>query len=730
MISRNQRFGRGRVLAVALTLLTAALPATAQTTAVGAEARNAGERAERSAPANKTVELVEVVGRQPTTEFAADLGKYGNSVQVIEAEQIEVGGYINIAEAVQFLVRGANVGYSPDEGEYTLRLDGGGDRDTLVLLDGVPLFDRGPALETIWGATIVDVHMIERIEVYRGGQSLYFGSNGGVGVINLITKQPDGSSKGEFGVSYGDFNTRELWGNLSFPLDAGGQHSLMLYGSNNSTDGPRIFDPALIVDNIARAGGIHEYPLNRNNLGAKYLWRIDGSSELRVNAQYAQIEFRDAFPHTTVYAPNTTEYPMIDAAFRKDWSTSFSTEAEIYYTNPQLFNTELFPVVCRIESGCPDANNPDTTVPFGQWTGAVEAYRNQGFDQVKGGYEELTASIRNRIWVAGALEMVVGLQSVNYRNDSAAVFNIDDDVASINGVYLDLRPRLPFAPSTSISLAGRTDFADAFGSKTIWKFGFRQPFAEGFYLRANGGTSYSLPQTNELFASTETFVGNPDLKPEETETYNAGLGFEGDVGDGRLQAEIGAIRTDITDRIRSTTDQQPNTRFNDPSVTEIRGLTADLQYAFGRSWSASLSYTKIDAAPEATGVQINETPEWMVIGSLNYRSPSERYHFSLLPRWQGPEFVAGGGLRENFGDYMVMNASFGYWTGGGRDHRFQLRIVNLLDKDYAERAGIGDQRFGEAFIRGEITRDDPEYFFPYFFEGKPRSVFVSYSYRY
>ena len=57
-------------------------------------------------------------------------------------------------------------------------------------------------------------------------------------------------------------------------------------------------------------------------------------------------------------------------------------------------------------------------------------------------------------------------------------------------------------------------------------------------------------------------------------------------------------------------------------------------------------------------------------------------------------------------------------------------MVNVLDEDYGERGGIGDQRFGEAFIRGEITRDDPEFLFPYEFKGKPRSLFVSYSYRY
>lgn len=701
----------------------------ASTLSLAAMAQTSGESSEpREAEVDASVELVEVRGRQSDASLAVDLEQFGNKVQIIGADRIEAGGYTNIAEAVQGLVRGANVGYSPDEGEFTLRLDGGSDRDTLVLLDGIPLFDRGPALETIWGATIVDVHMIERIEVYRGGQSLYFGSNGGVGVINLVTKQPDGTTKGEIGVSFGDFNTRELWANHSFPIGDSGRHSLMLYGSAKSTDSPRIFDPALIVDNIARAGGIHEYPLNRNNIGIKYLWDIDASSSLRINAQYAQIEFRDAFPHTTVFAPNTTQYPMMDLQFQKAWSDSVRTEFEMYYTNPVLFNTELFPVVCRIESGCPNADGSGEMVAFGQWTGATEAYRNQDFRDTKGGYEELTASVRNRVFIPGGHEIVVGAQSVNYRNDSAEVFGIDDDIASITGIYVDLRPKLPL-PGTTVSLAGRVDFGD-FETESTWKAGFRQALPAGFYLRANGGTSYSLPRTNELFRNTETLVGNPNLEAQQTEAYNFGIGFDRMVSDRKLSGEIGGFITDIDNRIETTDGLQPNTYFNNDPVTEIRGVTADIEYVITTNWSGSISYTRIDAKLENSDLQIDQQPEWFAIGNLTWASDNGRYHFNLLPRYQGKEFASGGGLRFNYGEYFLVNTTFGYRAGDANQHRFQLRVVNVLDEDYAERGGIGDQRFGEAFIRGEISNTDPEYRFPYTFEGKERSFFVSYSYRY
>jgi iron complex outermembrane receptor protein len=687
------------------------------------------------APRSRTLENVYVEGQRDRqkSEVAVDLQQFGNQVQIVTAEQISEGGYTNFAEAVAQLVRGANIGYSPDEGEYTIRLDGGGDRDTLVTLDGVPLFDRGPALEDIWGSTTIDPHMIERIEVFRGGQSLFFGSNGGVGVVNIVTKQPDGKTKGEFGANYGDFNTRELWGNYSFPLDAEGRHSLMIYGGYTATDGPRIFAPEVIVDNIARAGGVQEYPLNRNNVGVKYLWKIDDTSELRLNAQYTQLEFEDPFPNTTVSATNRTTYPIADALYRKTWSDAFATEVQLYYSNPQLYNTELYPQVCRISAGCVDPGAPTRTIPYGQYTGAVVNYSNQGFgegNQFTGGFMEYGATVRATIDFSEWLETVIGVQSVTYQDDSDPVFPVGDEKTTVNGVYLDLRPRLPFSPDTAISLAGRIDFADAFDSKTIWKFGLRQPTGGGTYVRANGGTSYSLPRSNELFANSETFVGNPDLQTEQTETFNVGAGFDRDIGGRRLQMEVGAFHTDISNRIESTTGLLPNTRFNNTAVTEIRGVTTDVEVEISDNWQLSLSYTQQDAKPENLDRQINETPEWFAQGSLTFHSDSNRYHFALLPRYQGPEFVQGTYERVNFGEYLVVNATFGFWAGDQQQHRLQLRGVNLLDEQYAERYGFGTKQFSEDFLTGQVRLNSPEYFFPYAFEGKPRSFFASYQYRF
>jgi hypothetical protein len=118
--------------------------------------------------------------------------------------------------------------------------------------------------------------------------------------------------------------------------------------------------------------------------------------------------------------------------------------------------------------------------------------------------------------------------------------------------------------------------------------------------------------------------------------------------------------------------------------------------------------------------------------------------FALNPKWQGAEWnwapigaarlVDANGRRAvedvNFGDYVVWNGSVQYFMGADLEHRFLLRAVNILDEDYYERSGFGDQSYSRAGARGEIGRNDPEFYYAYGWNGKPRSFWLQYEYRF
>jgi len=820
------------------------------------------------ATAGESIETIVVEGqrinREAVSSVAVDFSKYGTQVQVISDVEIATGGFTNFAELAAGLIRGANIGYSPDEGEFTIRIDGGTDRDTLLLVDGAPTLDRGTPLEDIWGATSIDPRMIDSVEIFRGGQSLYFGGNGGLGVVSVKYKQPNGRFFGEVGTYFGSFATKEIYGNVSFPLDAEGRHSVMFYGRSYKTDANELFDRSAYTDTVLELGGKHEFPYAYNSLGAKYLWKIGDQTELRLGAEISGNDFHDAFPNDHVFNPNYQRFPRFSFNFKSQLTDRLRLEAEAYHTAPKLWNTEVDAQVCRIPQS---VLNPATGRPFtvasqyeayatanglpigcitnpelspkadrtsrqgfyvdanGQLKGTlqnpfrigdpmgvvVQTVANfgtgvpvKGFGegtQYKAGYIDYGANVRAKYDWTDWLSTVVGVQRTTSYDNSDDVYGVTDDHINSTGIYGDAQIDLPLLDGTNISVGARKDFNNLFADNFIWKFSVRQEFGSGIYARGSGGTSYNNPRAQEagLFATNRN---NPSLKPQNVETYGAGIGINGEILDGTFNVEAGYFTTDITNlfgsaAIRDVCPGVDPTRvinpniitpvefcntfsnfgltglstafFNTKAVQDITGYTFDVSIDLDQI-QADFSFTKqeslepnprfgLTAVRAGTGAvlttiipgsagserfrQSGERPEWMASAIITY-TPTERWVFALNPRLQGPEwlyvqnnaarFVDASGARTNpdvnFGNYFTLNGSVQYYMGDELQHRFLLRLVNILDKRYSERGGASDRAFSRAAIRGELGTNDPAYYFTYQFWGKPRSAWLQYSYKF
>lgn len=849
---------------------------------VAAQAHAAQQEAEdQDRTPESGIEEVLVEGRplqQGVSQLSVDVAQFGTQVQVISADEIATGGFTNFGELAAGLIRGANIGYSPDEGEFTIRIDGGTDRDTLLLLDGVPTFDRGTPLESLWGATALDPRMIENVEIFRGGQSLYFGGNGGLGVVNAVYKRPEQGDvvHGEAGFYGGDFSTREMYGNITTPLFGSDDHYLMLFGRTYETDAHEIFSRDTYVDNVYALGGMHDFPYSYNSLGLKYLWAINADTEFRFGYQVNTINFEDSFPSTTVYTPNFTVFPMWEAKFKTSFNEQLSYEADAYYTDPRLKNTEFLARVCGIPrlqdlpanaqaqaraqgitafrtaaqfeafaptvglpAGCVTdpysilgATNASTNArqgvyvdaqgrPYGTFANpfpigapigyVIESISNFGSgapvkgvgntDQATAGYVDYGFNNRLKYVMNENVEGVLGYQNITYHDNSSRVYGMRQDKVESNGIYGELRLRSDYFVETNVSLSARKDFNDAYEDETIWKYGVRQELPGGFYLRSNGGTSYSQPTVQEAGFITGR-IANPTIETQHVETYSFGLGVNGDLAGGTYNVEIGTFDTTIDNQfgsaaLRNVCPNYPNVRpqdlnpnivtptefcafalaqgipetstasFNLITAQDISGVTLDIAFDFDQ-WQADFTFTDMEslelnpnynqfAIREGTGAvlttlapgqtsrtrQSGERAEWSASLLLSY-TPSERWVFSLNPKWQGPEWnwaptsaarlVDAVGNRtnpdENFGDYVVVNGSVQYFMGPDLQHRFLLRVVNILDEDYYERGGFGNQQLSRAGARGEIGLNNATYYYPYGWNGKPRSFFLQYEYRF
>ncbi|MEQ1934643.1 MAG: TonB-dependent receptor plug domain-containing protein, partial [Fimbriimonadaceae bacterium] len=737
-------------------------------------------------------------------------------------------------------------------------------RDTLLLVDGMPTFDRGTPLEDIWGATAIDPRMIDSVEIFRGGQSLYYGGNGGLGVVSVKYKQPDGTFHGDAGFYYGSFKTREIYGNVTFPIDAAGNHSLLFYGRSYETDSQPIFTTAAYTDTVLIAGGKHEYPYGYHSIGAKYLGKIADHTEVRLGGELVSTFFHDSFPNDHVYNPNWADFSKFSASFDSKISDRFSLEGEAYFNMPKLWNTEVDVQICRIPQSVlnPVTNRPFTVasqfeayaaanrLPIGCITNPdlstkADRVSREGFyvdaagnikgtlqnpfrigdvmgtviqtvanfgtgvpvkgygegTQFKAGFVDYGANVRGKYKWSDWLSTVVGVQRSTSYDVSDDVYGVSDANITSTGVYGDAQIELPFLEGTNISVGARKDFNNLFADNFIWKFSLRQEIGGGFYARGSGGTSYNNPRAQEagLFANTRN---NPTIKPQDVETYGAGVGINGEVLGGTFNVELGYFTTDITNlfgsaAIRDVCPGVDPTRvlnpniitptqfcstfasfgltglstafFNTKAVQDIKGYTLDVSLDLDQI-QADFTFTKQDslepnpifgltAVRAGTGAalttivpgkagsnalrQSGERPEWMISALITY-TPNDRVVIALNPRLQGPEwlyvqnnparFVDASGNRTNpdvnFGNYFVLNGSVQYFLGEDMEHRFMLRLVNILDKDYSERGGASDQAFSRAAVRGELGTNDPAYYYTYQFIGKPRSAWLQYAYQF
>ncbi|MEO5591543.1 MAG: TonB-dependent receptor [Chitinophagaceae bacterium] len=107
-------------------------------------------------------------------------------VRVINQQRIRLSGATNIQQVLNNQL-GFRFFSDNTLGTTDVEVMGMSGRNVKILLDGVPLADRGDTRESL---NQVDVSTIERVEIVEGPMSVAYGSDALAGVINLITKKP------------------------------------------------------------------------------------------------------------------------------------------------------------------------------------------------------------------------------------------------------------------------------------------------------------------------------------------------------------------------------------------------------------------------------------------------------------------------------------------------------------------------------------------------------------
>ncbi|WP_341203851.1 TonB-dependent receptor [uncultured Sphingomonas sp.] len=557
--------------------------------------------------------------RSTVTPLRAD--QIGGSVTVLDADTLEQRQTRVVSDILRD-VPGVAVSRIP--GQTQVRLRGAEANHTLVLIDGIEVSDPY-AGEFDFGTLIADE--VARVEVLRGQQSAIYGSDAIGGVIQYITltgREAPGISGRIEGGSFGTVNTAARIAGVSGTFD------YALSGTLNTTDG-----------SPNARGGTRDLGNDSGAVSFKSTWSPAPNARLTAVARYArtQADFNDSDSNP---ASKTFGY-TIDTP-----GAHFINEA-IY----GLLRGELDLLDGKWTQALTGQIADTTRNGYGA---TARIYGDTG-QRLKGSYES-TLKL-NQGALHHQLTVAVDVERERYRNTDPTGFAFTgrrqvDNVGIVGQYDLTLGEHAAFGASL------RQDLNNRFQDTTTYRVQGSYRFDSGTRIRAAAGSGVKNPGFYELYGYSDgRFIGNPGLKPERSEGWEAGIEQSFDQG----HVLIGATYFDsrLSDEIY-TTYPAPTyvaTPANRTTKSRQHGVEAFLNARIGTAWRIDAAYTYLHA--RENGVEEVRRPSHIASVALGWRAPHDRFGVTAVARYNGdtsdvaftdPSYVP---VTVRLHDYVLLN---------------------------------------------------------------------------
>lgn len=580
---------------------------------------------------------------------AVRVDQLGASVTVLEAETLRHRQTRAVSDILRD-VPGVSVSRAGVLGGLTqVRMRGSEANHVLVLIDGIEASD---AYQGEYDFNILMADPEARIEVLRGQQSSLYGSDAIGGVIHYISstgaEAPGISLRaegGSFGTYSGAARAAGVAGTLDYALSATYYH----------TDGtPTAHD------------GIRDIGSESVGTSGKLIWTPSDNVRLTGVARYSLI---NADLNNSELDPGSPDFGrIVDTPRVRTRNRSFHGLARV-----------------------------DFTALDGRWTSAISgqlsdsrrrAYDHDMLDYGSNGRRykgSVDSSIRfGTDIVAHRLTAAMDLEREEYRNLTPFAFQ-----GKRHATNTGLVGQYEVVVQDRLALGGsvRHDWNNRFDDSTTWRVQGSYAFPTGTRIRAAYGTGVKNPGYFDLFGYMDgRYIGNPDLRPEESRGYEIGVEqtFAED------DATIGATWFDnrLTDEIFVTypapdfvaTPANRTTRSRQQGVEIFASARPHRQLLL----EASYTYTK----SEENGVAEVRRPRHMGSFNATVLSEDERFSATFTARYNGrqfddayidPSYVP---VRVSLEEFVLLNLGAEYRING----HFTLfgRLENLLNERYEE----------------------------------------------
>jgi vitamin B12 transporter len=664
--------------AASITLAMAAAPATAQ-----------------------TGDIVQVWG-QLEEGLAAELDQYGSRVETITAEQIKNGGFVDAASALQMQVPGLYL--APKNGGFdyvNLSLLGGRRVDTIWLVDGVRISNR--LYTTTTPLDTIPASMIEKIEVLKGGQSLFYGTSAISGAINIVTRGFSSGLEGSFSVGVGSEEQRHVDGYTSGGV---GDHRFVVFASHDEAEG---FQPFRDADYQASATDRNR-GYDVTSFGAKYGYEFSPSTKVSINYQHTDAVLDFANAYETYSSFNDRDEDILSA--KLDWAIgdNFDFFVKAYYHWWDTRFTEL--------------NN---TIPP---SGSLDIVSDRDF----WGFEDYGVNLLGQYKLNDAVTLLGGVDYQNY-NGEDQVFLIAPLTEDVVAPFAQVRWDLDVLNGLRLAAGVRHNMPSGDGETTVWNVSGDLAIDGYLYARGQVGTSFRLPDAYELFVADPCCEqGNPNLKGEESFNIEAGFGGQGS----NVSWELIVFQRELEDLIQIVTvaENRPigggrpgnfpcglsaagcyDTFDNEGAKVDTVGAEFIVSWQMTDALTGTFDWTHTEAEFDGSNLQIQDIPVDTAKVLLDWSPADKPFGAGLSAAWVGELYdqVSSGLGRVELGDYVIVDLNGRWYLDADRRHRLGLRIENVFDEGYFS-----------SVARGFTDAGGTPYRTPNL--GAPRGVYVNYTF--
>ncbi|MFL1459741.1 TonB-dependent receptor family protein [Acinetobacter baumannii] len=646
------------------------------------------------------------------------------SVFRIEAPQVDSSSQVNLTEVVKGIpslqIRNRE-NYAQD---LQLSMRGFGARSTFgvrgirLYVDGIPATMPDGQGQT----SNIDLSSLDHVEVLTGPFSSLYGNSSG-GTILTSTKEGQGKDSIELSYSGGSHDKSRAGLVLQGGAKGANEPSYVISSSYFDTDGYREHSGA-------------EKVLNN----AKLSWNLDDGSKINWVTNYVKIHADD--PQGLTHAQWNANPKQVNDAdntykVRKDieqtqtgmtWSKPINDKNELYAMaylgNRQVTQYQSIPkgdVTLKdgkpIYTGQANPNHAGGVIDFDRnyygadfrWTGK-ELLPNttvsvgvalDAMDEDRKGYENFNAN------------GIYGVKGKLRRDEDNTLWNIDpylqaswqflptwrlDTGVRYSNVHYKSKDHFTSGPDQYGTVngddSGKTDYDKVLPSAALsWQI---LPELMAYMSYAKG---FETPTFTEMAYPADTSKSgfNFDLKPSTSDTYEAGLKSQNQLGDFTLAVFQTKTKNDIV----SAGSSNGRAAFRNADKTLREGVEFAWNKKLWRDLTAIASYTYLDATFDSTvpaAGKISEIPEGNAIPGI----AKNQAYASLA--WQ-PSHGLYGGVDVQYMDkvyvndtnsdaapsYSVTSANVGYaWVMGDWKVNSFARVDNLFDRNYAGSVIVND----------------------------------------